>query len=217
MKTKTLILFLSLWVSAAYSQTLRLNLGISVSKLDWQYYDGGGSETYYEDPHYGYSLSAGMEYLEHKYFSVSSDMLLYNSGGKYSSEDKRITFSLMGPEKISFSYLAFGSAFNFNPINNKFKVQLSIGPRIEYMIYGSKKAPFDWIDKSNGLNKFNYGVTAGAGLYYELKKYTVGVNAQYLYRVKKLAEVHATYDSPGVEATEQVIVFGFSFGYRLKY
>lgn len=216
MKTIPLVLFLSLWISAAYSQTLRLNVGTSVSKLDWQYYDGGGSETYYEDPHYGYSLSAGMEYLEHKYFSVSSDLLLYNSGGKYSAEDKKITFSLMGPEQISVSYLALGSAFNFNPINNKFKVQLSIGPRIEYMINGSQKAPFDWIDKAEGLNKFNYGVTAGAGLYYGLEKYIFGVNAQYLYRVKKLAEVQATYDSPGVDATEKVIVFGVSFGYRFK-
>lgn len=113
MKTNTLILFLSLWISVAYSQTLRVNLGTSISKLDWQYYDGGGNEKYYEDPQYGYSFSLGMEYLEHKYFSVSSDLLLYNSGGKYSAEDKRITFSLMGSEKISVSYLALGSAFNF--------------------------------------------------------------------------------------------------------
>ena len=217
MKRNTLILILSLTVSVAYSQTLHLNPGSSVSKLDWLYYDGQISEKYYENPRLGYSLSVGLEYIEHKYFSVSSDVLIYNCGGENSSEVKTDPFRLMGPEKISVSYLALGSAFNFNPINNKFKVQLSIGPRIEYMIYGSKKEPYKWIDNSKGLNKFNYGVTAGAGLYYDIKKYIVGINAQYLYRIKKLAEVQATYDSPGVDATEQVIIFGFSFGYRLKY
>jgi hypothetical protein len=85
------------------------------------------------------------------------------------------------------------------------------------MVSGSKKAPYDWVENSHGLNKFNFGVTAGVGLYYDLNKYIVGINSQYLYRVKRLAEVQATYDSPGVEATEQVIVFGFSFGYRFKH
>jgi hypothetical protein len=217
MKRNAIILILSLTISAAYSQTLRLKLGPSVSKLDWLYYDGQISEKYYENPRLGYFLSSGLEYIEHKYFSVTSDVLLYNCGGQNSSEHTTGPFRLMGPEKISVSYLALGSAFNFNPINNKFKVQLSIGPRIDYMIFVSKKAPFDWIDKSKGLNKFNYGVTAGVGLYYDIKKYIVGINAQYLYRVKKLAEVQATYDSPGVKATEQVIVFGFSFGYRFKH
>jgi hypothetical protein len=217
MKRNTLILILSLTISAAYSQTLRLNLGSSVSKLDWLYYDGQISEKYYENPRLGYSLSVGLEYIEHKYFSVSSDVLIYNCGGKNSSEVKTDPFRLLGPEKISASYLAIGSSININPINNKFKVQLSIGPRIEYMVFGSKKAPYDWIDNSKGLNKFNYGVTAGLGLYYDIKKYIVGVNAQYLYRVKKLAEVQATYNSAGVEATEKVMVFGFSFCYRFKH
>lgn len=216
MKRNAIVLILSLTISAAYSQTLRLNLGPSVSKLDWLYYDGQISEKYYENPRLGYLLSAGLEYLEHKYFSVSSDILMYSCGGKNSSEVKTDPFRNLGPEKISASYLALGSAFNFNPINNKFKVQLSVGPRIEYMIIGSKKAPYDIIDYSHGLNKFNYGITGGLGLYYDLNKYIVGVNAQYLYKVKKLAEEPTYYNLFAVDATEQVMVFGFSFGYRFK-
>ena len=213
MKKNILILILTLSIGCVYSQTLRFNIGTSVSKLDWLYYDGQISEKYYENPRLGYLLSAGLEYLEHTYFSVSSDVLMYNCGGKNSSEEKTDPFRFLGPDKIAASYLALGSAFNFNPINNTFKLQFSIGPRIDYMIFGSKNAPFDWIDKSKGLNKFNYGVTAGVGLYYDINKYIVGVNTQYLYRVKKLAEVHNT---PAVDATEQVFVIGFSFGYRLK-
>ena len=217
MKRNTLLLLLILSFSAVYSQTLRFNLGSSLSKLDWLYYDGQVSEKYYENPILGYSLSAGIEYLEHKYFSVSSDILMYSCGGKYSIEDKTGPFKHMGPERISASYLALGSSFNFYPVNNKFKVQLSVGPRIEYMIIGTKEGPYNWIENSHGLTRFNYGVTAGVGLYYEIEKYVVGINAQYLSRVNDLAAVNATYSSPGVKATQkQVLLFGFTLGYRLK-
>lgn len=220
MKKLLLFLILSVFYSASYCQTFHFNPGIAYSRLDWKYKYQEGNEQQYDSHLISYSFSAGVNYIEHKYYSVSSDLLFYRSGGKYSSEEKSTDFIFVSPEKISVSYISFGSSFNYTPLNDKFKLQLSLGPRIDYMVNGAKEVPLDWIDKRNGLNKFNFGYTAGLGLFYNLDDYTVGLNAQYLNRMKKLAKLEPSappqFTYGGVEASEQIILFGFSFGYRIK-
>jgi hypothetical protein len=197
-----------------------LNIGTSLSKLDWTYLYQAGTEKQYDYPLLSYTFSTGLEYWEHKHFSISSDLLLYKSGGKYSEAEKNTNFVFNSPEKISITNLSLGSSFNFTPINKKLKLQFSIGPRIDYIIGGKKNAPYDWIDKSNGLNKFNFGFSAEVGLYYNLKEYVLGINSQYLQRLRKIAEVQGSYSpglsTGGVDASEKVMVFGFSIGYHLK-
>lgn len=222
MKRNILFLILTIWGCSAYSQTIYLKLGTSLSKLGLTYIYQAGTEQQYDDPLLSYALSTGVEYLQHKYFSISSDLLLYKSGGKYSTDEMNTNFVFISPDKISVSYLSLGSSFNFDPINNKYKLQLSFGPRLDYIIGGVKNEPYNWIDKANGLNKLNYGFTAGAGLFYNLNEYVLGVEAQYLYRLRKLSELKGSFNqgatsTGGVDATEQVVLFGFSFGYRFKY
>lgn len=220
MKKIALILFASVWYYASSAQTIRFNAGTSYSKLDWKYIGQTGEEQQYKDPIVGYSFSAGMEYLEHKYYSLSSDLLFYKSGGQYSAEELNTSFTFLSPEKISVSYLSFGSSFNFNPINNKFRLQLSLGPRADYIVSGAKESPYDWIDQRDGLNKLNFGFTAGIGFFYNTDNYIVGINSQYLNRMRKLADLQPS-ENPGlsyggVEATEQIFLFGISFGYHIK-
>lgn len=220
MKRTALILFASVMYFTVSAQTLRFNAGTSYSKLDWKYIGEAGEEQQYKDPIFGYSFSAGMEYLEHKYYSLSSDLLFYKSGGQYSEEELNSNFIFISPEKISLSYLSFGTSFNFNPINNKFRLQLSLGPRVDYVVAGAKESPYDWIDQRDGLTKFNFGITAGIGLYYNRDNYIVGINSQYLNRMQKLADLQPSENTGlsygGVEATEQIFLFGVSLGFRIK-
>jgi hypothetical protein len=220
MKKTILILLLSVSGFCAYSQTFHLNLGTSLSKLDWNYIYQEGNEQQYHDPLLGYALSTGVEYLEHKYYSVSSDLSFYKSGGKYSSEELNSNFVFESPSKISVSYLSLSSSFNVNPINNKFRLQLSAGPRIDYIIGGVKKDPYAWIDERDGLNKLNYGINMGIGLYYNLDKYIFGINSQYLLRMRKLADLQPSLNPGlsfgGVRASEQIFLLGFSLGYHIQ-
>jgi len=220
MKKIVLILFVFACYLSLDAQTLRFTAGTSFSKLDWKYIGEAGEEKQYEDPVTSYSFLAGMEYLEHKYYSLSSDLLMYKSGGQYSEQELNSNFIFVSPEKISLSYLSFGTSFNFNPVNNKFRLQLSLGPRVDYIVSGSKESPYDWIDQRDGLTKFNFGITAGIGFYYNMEKYIFGINSQYLNRMKKLADLQPS-ENPGlsyggVEATEQIFLLGISFGYRIK-
>ena len=221
MVKKILILIISISFSSLHGQTIYLNLGTSFSKLDWKYVEHFhiDDEQQYHDPLQTFTVSAGIEYFEHKYYSITSDLYYYQSGGKYSEEEKNTIHTFKSPDKISISYLSIGSSFNFNPIDNKFKLQLCLGPRVDYII-NSASENLHWIDERNGLNKFNFGFTAGIGFYYSFDKYHIGVKAQYLNRIRKLADIKPAesfpYNESGVIATEQVYLLGISLGYIIK-
>jgi hypothetical protein len=218
LKKLTILLFLSFGYFSSHGQTLVIDLGTSYSRLDWKYKDAGWSEKQYNDPILSYSFSAGCEYLEHKLWSLKSDLSYYKSGGQYSSEELDADYIFISAHKISVNYLSLGSYINFFPVNNKFRLQLSVGPRVDFLISGSAKDPYKWIDKYGGLNKLNWGISTGLGLYYKLEKTTVGLNARVLTRMKKLADLEPTYTNPGnpgAEAKEQVILLGISLGYKL--
>jgi len=87
MKKLILLLFLSQSCSVSNSQSFHYEVGVSYSKLDWNYLYPW-KEKQYADPLYGFSFSAGMGYLEKKKFSLSSDLSIYKSGGKYSKEEQ---------------------------------------------------------------------------------------------------------------------------------
>lgn len=215
--------FLTLIVSSffsvvAISQTLTFDLGTSYSKLNWNYIDVVYYEKHYKAPLISYSMSAGYEYLKNKYWSIKSDLSLYKTGGKYSSEELDANYTFISPHKISLDYLSAGTYFNFYPLNTKFKIMLTIGPRVDYIVNGIKNPPFKWIDSYNGINKFNWGYSTGISFYYELKKSVIGLNSRMLFRIKKLADLTPKYnpEHPGATAKEQVILLGVSYGYNFK-
>ena len=221
MVKKILILIISISFSSLYGQTYYLNPGTSFSKLDWKYVEHFhfDDEQQYHDPLQAFAVSAGIEYFEHKYYSITSDLYYYQSGGKYSEDEKNTNYLFKSPDKISINYLSIGSSFNINPINNKFKLQLSFGPRVDYII-NSNSESLHWIKERNGLSTFNFGFTAGIGFYYRFDKYLIGIKAQYLNRIRKLADIEPSdsfpYNEGGVIATEQVYLLNISLGYILK-
>lgn len=123
-------------------------------------------------------MSAGCEYIKHKYWSVKSDLSLYKSGGKYSNEEQNADYTFVSSHKISVDYLSAGTYLDFYPLNTKYKIQLSCGPRIDYMIGGTKNQPYKWLDSYNGLNKINWGYNAGITFYYEFNKSVIGLNSR---------------------------------------
>ena len=217
----TLILLICLGFTQLQGQTLHLNLGASLSKLDWTYLDltqfGIVEEHQYHDPLQSFAVSAELEYFEHDYYSISSNIMFYKSGGKYAEDEFDKFYVFQSPSEIAASYLSLGSSFNMYPVNKKFKVRISAGPRVDYIFNSADNQPYTWIAESDGLSKLNFGITLGAGLYYQLNDFIIGCNAQYLQRIRKLADVTPTrFDTGGVEATEKVGLFFISLGYRLN-
>ncbi len=178
-----------------HAQTLHLRAGITHATLDWTYVQLNGSRTeQYKAPLLGYSVGVGAEYFDKGLFSLSSDLWVYRSGGQFTDTEKeqrpepgRVGFG--DPEQIQVNYAAFSTCANFNPINGKTKLQLQLGPRIDFLFSGTDKDPLRFVDNRDGLSKVNYGFNLGLGLYKVTEKWEYGLQATWLNRLKKLADL----------------------------
>lgn len=214
MKKLTLLLLLSVLYSASYSQTFHIEAGLSFAKLDMNYRMSGAVKQIYKAPLLAPTFSTGIEYFQHKNFSISSDLYYYESGGKFSEEEYG-NENLYTPIHISVWYLSYGSAFNFYPLNKKLKLQLSLGPKIDYIRTSESAIPYGWIDKSKKINKFSVGYTTGIGLYYKLNNRAIGVNMKYFGRMQKLSDVRAS-NNDGFDASDQIFLICLSYKFRFK-
>jgi hypothetical protein len=194
---------------------------MSISKVKYEYKPLGYSEQHFQDPLISYSVTVGVEYLERKNYSLASEILFYQSGGKESEEDLNNYHLVNTSGKAVLSYMSFGTYINFNPIDKAFKLQIQCGPRIDYVIGGLNAGSYRWIDINEELSRFNFGFTLGVGTYYNVKQFVVGVKAQYLNKFKKVADFDP--ESPennfaimGAEVSEQVFLVSFSIGYKFS-
>lgn len=220
------VIVLLLYSATTYTQTFHLRAGISYATLDWKFLNPAGpSEERYKDPLVGYAIGLGVEYFDRGLFSLSSDVWVYRSGGQYTDEEKaqrpqpgRIGFG--DPDQIQVDYAAFSTCVNINPINGKTKLQLQVGPRIDFLLGGINREPLKFVNDRDGLSRVNYGFNLGVGLYRVAEKWEYGVQALWLNRLKKLADLKGEITPnalfAGAEASEQVFLLQLSLGYYLK-
>ena len=108
MKKLTLLLLLSVLYSASYCQTFHIEAGLSFAKLDMNYRMSGAVTQTYKAPFLAPTFSTGIEYFQHKNFSISLDLYYYDSGGKF-SEDEFNNNNRSLPRHISIWYLSYWS------------------------------------------------------------------------------------------------------------
>jgi hypothetical protein len=106
-----------------------------------------------------HSASFGFEVLEQRFFSFTSGLNFYRTGGNSLSS------------RVNIDYVSFNNTINFNPINKKIKLQLQLGPRLDYILQNSLE------NTMAARSKFNYGITTGIGAYYQFRKVQLGINA----------------------------------------
>lgn len=222
MKKLFITLFAALAFCTANSQTLHVALGTSHSNLDWTFLVlDGFKEKQYRKASVGYAANVGIEYLDRKLLSLSSDVYFYKSGGQYTEAEKNANFVFQAPSKVEITYLSLGTCLNINPLNDKFKLQFQLGPRVDFMVKGQKDAPLSWSDDGGGLAKINVGLTGGIGLYYQAGgNMTLGIKGLYLQRFIKLADLeprlNGQFEYGGASATEQTVLLNLSAGFKLK-
>jgi len=220
---KVWLLFVLLFCSSlSYSQSWYFNAGTSISKLDLSINNiNGYTETQFKAPLLSYMFSGGVEYFEHKFFSISSDLYLYQTGGKYSKDEVNTQHVFNFDHSVEATYLSVGSSFNFIPLDKKLKLQISVGPRIDFFLSTGKYSPYrSWDLNRNGLTKVNYGITSGIGLYYKMNKCEVGIKMQYLGKSKKVVEADHTNNPQipliGTDAKEHTFVTALSIKFPLR-
>jgi len=214
MKHLTLLVFGLLLSTLIFGQTLKIQTGTTLSKLDWKI--GNLDLAPYNETLIGYSVFAGMDYIENKYFNLSSNLGVLRKGGRGT-----ITFTTeIGEpiddktEKAKLDYFTVNTTLDIKyPIKDKIFPYISFGPRFDYLTSYSKE--FDGLKEIGALKKYNFGLILGGGIKYELSKIQIGLRADYYLNFDKVADWPAQPGNLGGEVNDKTMTLNLIIGYKL--
>jgi hypothetical protein len=204
-----LVIFFLTALPPLQAQVLNIQAGASISNLHSSI--GGRDYTFLGHTRDDLSAFVGMEYLERKYWSISSNVGFVRKGGKESwwntDSTGRVTSKATATE--TFDYLSFNTLFNLQyPFKAKWVPYVSIGPRVDFMVGHTHFFPY--FDYPGFLQKKSYGLVAAVGLRYAFSGFLVGIRAEHLYNFNHLVsqddEINSTHTS----------IVSVTIGYRLR-
>jgi hypothetical protein len=200
---------------ASAAQLLNLQFGPSFSKLDSRI--GRMPTTFLDQTRIDPSVFIGVEYLEKRYWSISSNIGYVRKGGKepWANVDSSGNVISTSTASETFDYLSVNTLFNFKfPIKERWTPYVSVGPRIDFLV--NHDHTFQYFDDLGFLQRESYGVVAAIGLRYTFSTFLLGVRAEHLYNFNHLA-------SDGLETNDTntsiiSLTIGARFGpHRTKY
>ncbi len=213
MKKLVLIITTFLLTSLTYGQIIKIQGGISSSTIDWGYFDPS-----YENSLLGYSVFAGIDYLDKQYFNLSSNVGFVRKGGKvevlivddfgeYNGEIKT--------EKPTLDYLSLNTLFelkyNIKEIISPF---ISFGPRFDYLVKNSLF--FDNLEENIELKSLSIGMLLGGGIKHDLSKFQLGIRCDYYLNFNNIADWKVWTSNGTREITNNTITVNLTIGYKLK-
>ena len=212
---KTGLLLIGLTIAILTNgQTLKIQTGTTLSKLDWQI--GSLDLDPYNETLIGYSLFAGIDYIENKYFNLSSNLGLIQKGGKGT-----ITFTTetgepidKKTEKAKLNYFTINTTLDLKyPIKDKILPFISVGPRFDYLV--SYSSEFDGLNDIDALKKNNLGLILGGGIRCDLSRIQIGLRADYYLNFDKVADWPAQPGNLGGKVNDRTTTLNLTIGYKL--
>jgi hypothetical protein len=205
------------------AQIVKIQGGTSISSLNWQ--DKVSSiyqmpaPSYYDDNLIGYSIYAGIDYLDKKYFNLSSNIGLIRKGGKRDIQrynDHYNPSTGIDTQKPALDYLSINTTIDFKyPVRETIAPFISFGPRFDYLFSSSEH--FDTFEEVGVLKKTSLGLILGGGVKYDVSKLQFGLRADYYLDFKKVADWSAEdFPGNGGQISAKTFTISLSIGYRLK-
>lgn len=182
-------LFLEFAPAALQAQTLNFQGGISISNLHSVLY--GADYTFLGHTRVDPSLYVGMEYLEKKYWSISSNVGLVRKGGNAPGPDTDSLGRPLPKTTLSetFDYVSVNTLLNLKyPLKGNWIPYVSFGPRVDFMTNHTHTFPyFDY--SAADLHKRSYGIVCAVGIRYAFSNFLIGLRAEHLVDVTPLAHI----------------------------
>lgn len=201
----------------SFGQTLQVQGGISVSNLDWRY-EGMQVDPIYNENLIATSFFAGVNYLDKKYFNLSSNVGFIRIGGKdefpisYANEDISNETVI---EKPTLDYLSINTLFEAKyTIKDKLAPFVSFGPRFDYLLSSSRH--FNGLQDLNGLNNAAFGLLLGGGVKYHLSAFQIGLRADYYLNFNNVGDWSVSNPSVKGEVKSNTFTVNLTLGYQLK-
>ena len=199
------------------AQTVKIQGGTSLSQLDWQI-NGTNVGSLYNETLIGYSFFAGVDYLDKKYFNLSSNVGLIRKGGKdeFQLTDQYGDFTGETTiEKATLDYFTINTTIDLKyKIKDSYSPFLSFGPRIDFLINNSSE--FDDVKDEDWLETTSYGFSLGGGLNYLVSNILIGIRADYYIELNEVADWTDERPIGGSKITGKTFMINFTLGYKLK-
>jgi len=209
-KTGFLIVILTI-TFFVYGQTVKIQGGTSVSRFDWKLL-----ESYlFRQSLVGYSIFAGVDYLDKRFFNLSSNVGMIRKGGRleYLRYVELGSPSSIYKAKATLDYLSVNTTIDFKyRTGNPITPFISLGPRFDYLL--NSDLHFKSLKDIIALKSASIGLILGGGLIYEICDFQFGLRADYYLDLTKVADWTIEYD--GKEISVKTYTLNMSIGYRLK-
>ena len=220
---KSIILSIALTTALSVNaQTLKIQGGTAISKLDWQLDRINSTTSLYDQNLIGHSIFAGIDYARiadyvgREYFNLSSNIGMLRKGGKheilFSDENGLTGETLM--DKLTLDYLSINTTIDLKlPIGETIFPFVSFGPRFDYVLSHSKH--FDMLQEMDELKKFSTGLILGGGIKFNIgESLQIGLRADYYYNFNDIADWRTRNTGNGGKISVNTFTIGLSVGYR---
>ncbi|WP_442267602.1 outer membrane beta-barrel protein [Tenacibaculum sp. ZS6-P6] len=217
MKKAGLLLIVLTFTVITHGQTLKIQGGTSISKLNWKL-SGINDNSFYTQTLIGYSIFVGLDYFDKQYFNLSSNIGMIRKGGKdeiqLTNQFGEFTGQIV-TEKPSLDYLSINTTIDFKyKIKENISPFISFGPRFDYLINSSTH--FESLKDINELKRTSLGLIFGGGLKYDTSNFQLGLRADYYLDFTKVANWETENTTNGREVTIDTFTINLTIGYRLK-
>lgn len=191
MRVTILTIFFCLIVACSFGQTINVRIGPSISCLNWD--NSVTDETVFDKSIIGIDVILGIDYVNFKYFNLSSNFGYIQKGGS----GTMLIAAIQNPEEVTSTDVR--TKLNFLTVNTIFEAKLPIknflipfihaGPKLDYLLsFNENVNLLKQFDNQNELNKFIYGLIVGAGIDFKITKFKLGVSFDYYWNFNKLVD-----------------------------
>ncbi len=180
MKKVLFSLLLVTLTSVSLSQTLRINAGLSFSKLDWEIL----GTKFFPNQSIQPTGGIGIEYLQKGVFSLSSNIEYLCKAGKGEEAMLNENGTDIGMQKVTaeYRYILLNTFAKIKaPLKGKTKPFINAGFYGGYLVSVSKNLDKDFV------KKFNYGAIAGIGVLHKFDHSEIGIEGNLMPSFNKLS------------------------------
>ncbi len=208
MKTRLAFFLLIVIVSSVDGQTLSLKFGPSFSKLTSKATPGACLVTG-ENTVVGFNAIANVDYLNFRYFNLNSGVGFVQGGGKEEIATYGSPYQINNI-LVKLNFLTINTSVKLKiPIKEIFEPYINVGPRVDYLLSYSHVS--DLFNTNPDVNKILYGVLAGGGMIFKVKKIQFGIAFDYYLNLNKIVD-HQEHDETVSVSTFTVnAIVGYEF------
>lgn len=161
-----------------FSQVIKLNNGFLVTKTT------NKKGNFMKDNLMTYAISLGIDYFEHDYYYLSSEVGYIKLGAK---ENNSYIDNKHTPVSETWNNVQFNTTFRVRYPLQSFFIYLGLGPKIDLLL-DKNKFSSNFLQDIPERNRLNIGAKSEIGFAYDFPKIRIGVNYSYNFNFMSVAK-----------------------------